>query len=642
MRYAREQFNQFNGNPAFNPGFNGGFNPGFQQPPQNDAPDVQGEIRHWANWTNRTFTPVGANTPAPSYPITMALQISPGLNQFSQDSPTLSQYLAQLSSSQFEDPQFPATFESLRGFGEAKKDRSALFSTYTWERPRQAVSSKYTVAGDLVGPQDLKQGKLGNCYLIAAMAAIAEYPERIKRLIRIRQPVEQGINCVALNVCGYWEDVIIDDRFPFDPEKRKAAFARSNSKDIWLMLIEKAWAKVNGGYSNIEAGYTHDALSTLTGAPTKLIKFKEGGEEQLWRDLVQADQFHFTCCASTSGDITEYDDDTISNEHGLCAGHAYSLISAVEVISQGRPVRLLKLRNPWGRGEWKGDWSDNSPLWTEDLIHQLEVTDKNDGIFFISLEDAIKYFQNFAICHFRDDYVSSAKKFYTSPDHPTVMSFDIQQPGDYYFKLNQINARCFSKKENYKYTALTLIVAKREGDQFVYVGNASRARDQVWTLANCTPGSYVAYISTPWKGQCNTLTFSIYAPTPINFQVQDPNFLPPNFVDAVMIDYARRSGIPPQDFSSNGEPGITQIRYKSTYEDLGFHYFSNQSASTTLKVTVTCKTVRDVQYFSPYFAKEGGSFEVRVEPGKEKILILRQDGEDAKASIEIKSSLKRK
>ena len=26
--------------------------------------------------------------------------------------------------------------------------------------------------------------------------------------------------------------------------------------------------------------------------------------------------------------------------------------------------RLVKLRNPWGKGEWKGDWGDDSWLWT--------------------------------------------------------------------------------------------------------------------------------------------------------------------------------------------------------------------------------------------------------------------------------------
>lgn len=50
---------------------------------------------------------------------------------------------------------------------------------------------------------------------------------------------------------------------------------------------------------------------------------------------------------------------------GLHGNHAYSLIQAAVVNKNGLNVELVKLRNPWGRDEWKGDWSDNSPLWTE-------------------------------------------------------------------------------------------------------------------------------------------------------------------------------------------------------------------------------------------------------------------------------------
>ena len=50
---------------------------------------------------------------------------------------------------------------------------------------------------------------------------------------------------------------------------------------------------------------------------------------------------------------------------GLITGHAYTILSAHEVNSRGQRVKLLRLRNPWGSGEWKGQWSDgDNASWT--------------------------------------------------------------------------------------------------------------------------------------------------------------------------------------------------------------------------------------------------------------------------------------
>jgi hypothetical protein len=60
---------------------------------------------------------------------------------------------------------------------------------------------------------------------------------------------------------------------------------------------------------------------------------------------------------------------------GLLSEHAYSLLHVRLVrcrAVKGGHARLLQLRNPWGRLEWKGDWSDGSPLWTETLRSQLD------------------------------------------------------------------------------------------------------------------------------------------------------------------------------------------------------------------------------------------------------------------------------
>lgn len=44
---------------------------------------------------------------------------------------------------------------------------------------------------------------------------------------------------------------------------------------------------------------------------------------------------------------------------GLVDAHAYSLIGAREVnLQNGKIERICLVRNPWGKREWTGDWSD--------------------------------------------------------------------------------------------------------------------------------------------------------------------------------------------------------------------------------------------------------------------------------------------
>ena len=48
----------------------------------------------------------------------------------------------------------------------------------------------------------------------------------------------------------------------------------------------------------------------------------------------------------------------------------------------------MRLRNPWGRDSFTGDWSDTSPLWTDELRAEVNVEkEESDGIIFMSLDD---------------------------------------------------------------------------------------------------------------------------------------------------------------------------------------------------------------------------------------------------------------
>jgi len=83
---------------------------------------------------------------------------------------------------------------------------------------------------------------------------------------------------------------------------------------------------------------------------------------------------------------------------GVVKGHAYSWLAVNEFEHKGKIVKLLKLRNPWGRHEWKGAWSDKSSEWTPELDAMLDHTNEDDGTFFIPYDDVIYKYANISLC----------------------------------------------------------------------------------------------------------------------------------------------------------------------------------------------------------------------------------------------------
>lgn len=114
------------------------------------------------------------------------------------------------------------------------------------------------------------------------------------------------------------------------------------------------------------------------------------------------DESGYILSASTPGeDVFSTSEEKSESSIGLVPGHAYSLI-AVKQLSNG--TQLVCIRNPWGIVEWSGDWSDNSSLWTPSLKQELGEqfsTFGDDGLFWMSFQDLIKYFFCINICQVR-------------------------------------------------------------------------------------------------------------------------------------------------------------------------------------------------------------------------------------------------
>ena len=59
-------------------------------------------------------------------------------------------------------------------------------------------------------------------------------------------------------------------------------FSNSRRHEMWVLLIEKAYAKIHRNYATLRGGLVSDALSDLTGFPTELITLEK---ESTQRDI---------------------------------------------------------------------------------------------------------------------------------------------------------------------------------------------------------------------------------------------------------------------------------------------------------------------------------------------------------------------
>ena len=141
--------------------------------------------------------------------------------------------------------------------------------------------------------------------------------------------------------------------------------------------------------------YCSEATEDLTGGvTTELFTTDIMDKEKFWTDEMMKvnDEFLFGC---DTGTFDNWQGSDVASRDGardnIIRMHTYSIMEAREIKGQ----RLVKLRNPWGEGEWKGAWSDGSEQWTPEWMTLLNHRFGDDGIFWISYEDLLRRYQSF-------------------------------------------------------------------------------------------------------------------------------------------------------------------------------------------------------------------------------------------------------
>lgn len=179
------------------------------------------------------------------------------------------------------DPEFPPDQTSLsKNWAGLSAKQQATWKKFVWRRADEIFEDDYDVFYQDIEPNDIRQGQLGDCYLLSSLSSLAERPFVVKKIFNPAEKSSYGLYSVWLNVNGLWKNVIIDDYFPCLDENSGPAFSRANGNELWVLILEKAYAKVFGSYHVIEGGNPAAALRDVTGAPYE--NKDEGSAEEIW------------------------------------------------------------------------------------------------------------------------------------------------------------------------------------------------------------------------------------------------------------------------------------------------------------------------------------------------------------------------
>ena len=295
-------------------------------------------------------------------------------------------------------------------------------------------------------------------------------------------------------------------------------FSCSFQNEIWVSLIEKAWAKVNGSYANIDyGGFSYEVFDILTEAYSEHIEIGVKGKAKIWEILVNSEKRKYLMTvASKSFDlISGFKYELIL---GLEEKHAYTVVKTKIIEpNKGEKVRLVQLRNPYGEKEYTGDWGKYSKKWTPELKKKYkydEEIEKYDGMFYMSFDDFYKCFKMLDICKIEKDYQTSyckIKKNQAKKCQILKLEIDEDYPRSY-IQLYKKNLRIVKKNDfHHKFNVDNnvmgfILLAKFEDikngngkKEIKYINSIAGYETHLAIEANLTQGTYFIFCDVNYR-----------------------------------------------------------------------------------------------------------------------------------------------
>ncbi|MDQ0635043.1 hypothetical protein QFZ40_002952 [Arthrobacter pascens] len=221
------------------------------------------------------------------------------------------------------------------------------------DRPDVDVPGDVREDPDAGDPSDIRQGQIGDCWLLAGIGSVAQTLEREGKLDEFLAEHMRPVG----DPPTHWVVTLYEDGKPVEvtveAKSTEGGVRGADGQPNWLSIYERAAAEHRGGsYDDIDGGHSSDAMELMTGKSAD----KDG---ELDLDEIE-DKLGDGQAVSVGSQDTKDDDfdwfwdsDEVSRDD-VVPNHAYMVVD-VKTNDDGEKVVILA--NPWGPagGHMAGD-----------------------------------------------------------------------------------------------------------------------------------------------------------------------------------------------------------------------------------------------------------------------------------------------
>lgn len=205
---------------------------------------------------------------------------------------------------------------------------------------------------DEIALNDVDQGGLADCYFLAALGAIAHSnPDHIRNMISDNG--DGSYNVTLFGDENFWGDRspevhTVRPNIPLREDGTPAYAGLGDGPELWVAIVEKAFAQREGGYDEIEWGNAGNAMEILTGNDSTTVNIGGlSGEAILTGIQAKLDAGKPVTASSKDFGDSEKKTEAADNA-GIVGKHVY-VVEAVDV-----EAGTIDLFNPWGSGHQRG------------------------------------------------------------------------------------------------------------------------------------------------------------------------------------------------------------------------------------------------------------------------------------------------